>query len=326
MPKVSVIVPVYNAAQLIEKTLDSLQEQTYQDMEVLLVDDGSTDKTLTLIESWIGAANDQRFKVLHKTNGGVSDARNFGIQHAEGDYLIFIDGDDQQRPDLVERYVETIEKSGDDVSFFEIERLALTGESEGVTGFQTNNVVLGSDLLVLLGSQQVSGYPWAYISKRSLWHNVQFDTKLKFYEDLAVLASLVNRTPDMRIGFNQGVYYYYVQHENSALHSMSFTDFEDFVTVANHLLQVANRLELPKQMCRQIRGQLLSAHLSTALIALFWNMDEEYNRARRLFMQTLPHVGFANPKTQLKRYIQYGLFLLNGRKIIKKIYDKSYVV
>ena len=94
MVKVSVIVAAYNVAQEIERCLQSLHTQMMQDAEFLIIDDGSTDKTAFVIKNYLNKVNDSRFKYLYKNNGGHSDARNYGLLRAQGEYIWFVDGDD----------------------------------------------------------------------------------------------------------------------------------------------------------------------------------------------------------------------------------------
>ena len=92
--KVSVIVAAYNLENEIEKCLQSLHEQTMAETEFLIIDDGSTDNTATVIKNYLNKVNDARFKYLYKQNGGQSDARNYGLNYATGEYIWFVDGDD----------------------------------------------------------------------------------------------------------------------------------------------------------------------------------------------------------------------------------------
>ena len=101
---ISVIVPVYNVESCLGKCLDSILEQTYRDFELLLIDDGATDSSGDICERY--AKTDERIKVFHKPNGGLSDARNYGIERASGDYLTFIDSDDY----IIANYLEVLYK------------------------------------------------------------------------------------------------------------------------------------------------------------------------------------------------------------------------
>ena len=90
--KVSFILPIYNVEKYLSECVESILVQTYRDFEILLVDDGSPDNCPALCDEW--AKKDSRIKALHKPNGGLSDARNYGLKHAQGDYVVFVDSDD----------------------------------------------------------------------------------------------------------------------------------------------------------------------------------------------------------------------------------------
>lgn len=107
---VSVVVPVYNAEEYLEACINSLLKQTYQKLDILLVDDGSTDGSLFLCQKYEKLARG-KVRVIHKENGGVSSARNLGILSAKGEYLIFVDADDQVHKELVEIFMEANDKS-----------------------------------------------------------------------------------------------------------------------------------------------------------------------------------------------------------------------
>ena len=112
-PLISVIIPVYNVAPYLERCLDSVAAQTWENLEVWLVDDGSTDGSLALCEA--RAEQDSRFRVLRQANAGVSAARNRGMDHASGQYLQFVDGDDFLPPDATENLVRTAAATGADL-------------------------------------------------------------------------------------------------------------------------------------------------------------------------------------------------------------------
>ena len=96
--KVSVIVPIYNAEKYLNKCLESIIGQTYKNLEIILVDDGSSDNSPIICDAW--AQIDSRIRVIHKKNGGVSSARNAGIDLAQGDYIGFVDADDWIEPNM----------------------------------------------------------------------------------------------------------------------------------------------------------------------------------------------------------------------------------
>lgn len=105
-PLISVVVPVYNISRLIERCVVSLINQTYRNLEIILVNDGSTDNSGAICDEL--SKRDERIKVIHKTNGGLSDARNCGIRNSTGDYISFVDGDDYVVKDAYEKIAEKI--------------------------------------------------------------------------------------------------------------------------------------------------------------------------------------------------------------------------
>lgn len=109
MDKVSVIVPIYNVAEYLKECVDSILGQTYRHLEVLLIDDGSPDDAPRICDEY--AMIDNRVKVIHKENGGLSDARNVGIEHASGEWLLFVDGDDYIEQNMVETLVSAAKTS-----------------------------------------------------------------------------------------------------------------------------------------------------------------------------------------------------------------------
>lgn len=112
---VSIIVPVYNAEKFLEKTLISIQNQTFRDFEVLLVDDGSTDQSGQICDEW--SRKDSRFKAIHQQNHGVAAARNAGIRAAQGEFIAFLDADDLWLPEKLKRQITFMKEKGCNLSY-----------------------------------------------------------------------------------------------------------------------------------------------------------------------------------------------------------------
>ena len=109
-PRISVIVPVYNVEQYLPRCVESILAQTYENLEILLVDDGTKDNSGAICDAY--ARQDARVKAIHKKNGGLSSARNAGIDAATGEYLSFVDSDDWIEPDMYEKMMALMEKYG----------------------------------------------------------------------------------------------------------------------------------------------------------------------------------------------------------------------
>ena len=107
MPKISVIIPVYNSEKTVAETLESVLAQTYRDLEVIVVDDGSTDKSIEICRGF----NDERIRIVHQKNRGLAGARNTGIRHAQGEFLGFVDSDDVWLPEKLEKHFQHLQSS-----------------------------------------------------------------------------------------------------------------------------------------------------------------------------------------------------------------------
>ena len=112
MPRISIIVPVYQAEKLLPACVDSVKQQTFRDWELLLINDGSRDRSPEICDAY--AAEDVRIRVFHKENGGVSKARNLGLENATGEYIAFLDADDRFEPQTLQVLLELCEKNGAD--------------------------------------------------------------------------------------------------------------------------------------------------------------------------------------------------------------------
>lgn len=139
-PSVSVIVPVYNIEQYIGKCLDSIIGQTLKEIEIIVVDDGSTDDSSRIIDRY--ARTDSRIVAIHKTNGGVVSARNCGIAQATGLYILFVDGDDHLAPDACERLLRKAQATSTDMVIMRFDIEYPQHKEEPGSGHKTNTTRL----------------------------------------------------------------------------------------------------------------------------------------------------------------------------------------
>jgi len=209
---VSIIIPAYNVEKYIEKCLSSILEQTYTNIEVVVVDDGSTDKTGQLIDSV--TQQDSRVHVIHKKNAGVSAARNSGIEMSTGEYLVFVDGDDCIAHDYVEYMLSLIENTG---SEFCLSVCCYTQSGEKQTEREYVKILQPEDATALLLSPDVIVGCWNKIYKRSLIvnNNIWFSTAFFYGEGLTFITTLSQIAKSVGVG-NRKVYYYRRNNESSA--------------------------------------------------------------------------------------------------------------
>ena len=121
MDLISVIVPVYNVEKYLDKCIQSIVDQTYTNLEIILVDDGSPDNSGAICDEW--AEKDNRIKVIHKANGGLSDARNAGLDIATGEYIAFVDSDDYIELDFYDKLYNVIKATNCDISICNLRKV-----------------------------------------------------------------------------------------------------------------------------------------------------------------------------------------------------------
>ncbi|WP_431061048.1 glycosyltransferase family 2 protein [Weissella paramesenteroides] len=222
--KVTVIVPIYNGRDYVEELVDNLYNQSFESVEFMIIDDGSTDGTFSILESRVKSLHDSRFQIISKKNTGVSDTRNLGIVKAKGEYLIFVDADDNIPKNFVKKYYDKISKNGTDIEFFpfnktqEISKTKLTGEQIAYDKISSKNMLTSSQLLKLIFDFSLPGYPFAYISKRVLWNSSKFPKDIYFTEDLYALVDILSNT-QVKGHINRQGYYNYVQRSTSIMHN-----------------------------------------------------------------------------------------------------------
>ena len=180
--KISVIVPVFNCSEYLSPCLDSIIKQTYKNLEIILVDDGSNDKSGEICDEY--AEKDSRIRVIHKENGGVSSARNAGLDIASGDYIAFVDGDDILEEDFYEFLLKNLIEFNADISRCGIVRI--TGDIREPWSIYKEPTVRNNtegicDVGEANGILPVS--PCNKIYKRSIVENLRFDTSFKYAED-----------------------------------------------------------------------------------------------------------------------------------------------
>lgn len=182
--KISIVIPIYNAEKYVEKCVNSLRKQTLTDIQIILVDDGSKDTSAALCDNL--SKQDSRIFVIHKKNGGVSSARNLGIQSAQGEYLGFIDADDWVDPYMFETLYFMAKQNEADVVMCDAVTEYENGEQSSDTITQlTEDAVLTKEMFTPTLLMEMAGSVWRCIYRTNqLWeHGNSFDTDLKFSED-----------------------------------------------------------------------------------------------------------------------------------------------
>jgi glycosyltransferase involved in cell wall biosynthesis len=215
MDTISIIVPVYKVETYLEKCLESIVSQTYTNLEIILVDDGSPDRSGEICDKW--AINDNRIKVLHKKNGGLSDARNKGIEIATGQYLVFVDSDDYIDKDMILSLHALIKERNADICICNYYIVRENGDvvKESYTMDQT--VLTGRQVLT---NKLFEDHSWIWIVawnkmyKKALFSEIRYAIG-KLHEDEFIAHEIYNQCNN--VACTDEPLYYYVQRTGSIM-------------------------------------------------------------------------------------------------------------
>ena len=247
MPQVSIIIPVYNAEKTIERCVDSILEQEFRDFELILVDDGSTDSSPGLLDAY--AAADERVRVLHKQNAGVSSARNDGIARAQGTYVQFVDADDWITADATKLFVRAIEDHDCDMviaDFYRVigDRVAPKGDID-VDGPITRAEY--ADFMQQNPADYYYGVTWNKFFKRSLieQHDLRMNPNIDWAEDFIFNMEYILHCET--IYPLHAPVYYYVRTEGSLVASNN--------TIGDTVRMKLNVVEYYRQFYENVYGE-----------------------------------------------------------------------
>lgn len=214
---ISIIVPIYNVEPYLRKCVSSILEQTYQNLEIILVDDGSPDNCSAICDEY--SEKDARIRVIHKENGGLSDARNAGIDTATGEYIIFVDSDDWISENCIEVLLQIQQKNHTLISVIDTVESDGTKESERSysVGYDIKEVYTAEEAMqVIFLQHEFNTSAWAKLYHISIFDGIRF-TKGILYEDLDLIYRLIDKVG--KISFSPAGKYYYFQRNDSIVHA-----------------------------------------------------------------------------------------------------------
>lgn len=220
-PLISVIVPIYNVEKYLVKCVDSILAQTYQELEVILVDDGSPDNCGQICDEY--AQRDPRIRVIHKPNGGLSDARNAGLEICTGDYIGFVDSDDWIEPQMYGTLLELLHRFDADMAFGGVADDLERGDI--VTTVKTSNygqTPFAEDKLTAMRRYfHGSWSAWDKLYRADLFRGIQYSVG-EINEDEAIVLQLLERC--QRVCYTDQVFYHYMHREdNQTITNSSFS-------------------------------------------------------------------------------------------------------
>lgn len=337
MKLVSIIIPVYNISQYVDKCVQSACEQTYSNIEIILVDDGSTDDSGKKCDEWV--KKDSRISVVHKQNGGLSDARNAGLNVAKGDYIYFLDGDDYVAPDLLEKTVKYLDDGCDLVSFCfytvkdgKIESPITFTYSGRLFSFENNTDRIEFICKVLLKCR-IGWEAWNRVYRRDIIekYNLRFaDNRVIFAEDMyfsICYCSHISRIVSLREPL-----YYYIKRDTSIMGQDSvkpnFGRMNELAKAVKKHLSCYNE-------CKEIVDKFPVIHYSIMNhIVTYFNKGKNLSvkEIRQILLKDISDFSFYSKSLKkLKEHKDllsemYCDYILNENLIIQKYYiDGNYL-
>lgn len=301
--KVSVIVPIYDVEKYLSRCVDSIINQSYADLEIILVNDGSTDNCLEICKAY--SERDPRIVVIDKNNGGLSSARNAGLDNATGEYIMFVDSDDWIRKDAVELLLEDLIESGALMAIGLMKKCSEYADSEKI---DRKSEIIDKNLAI---TRMLKGEWLSACAK--LYHKFLFDG-IRFpvgrtNEDYAILIYVFEKVNYVVLNPNE-IYFYYTRPNSICTSSLNIRKFDEFYNG----VEVYEYIKSQYPQMKQWRGYAL-ANVSCSMIKLIgevWNLKDKglYKAVLQEMLEYLRlnfKVVFFNPYLNLK----YKVFLLN---------------
>ncbi len=220
MPLVSIIIPIYNASEYLEYCLNSVIKQSYVNIEIILINDGSTDNSLEICEKFV--EDDSRVKVFSQTNQGQAAARNYALHVANGEYVIYVDSDDIVAINYIEELVGLAKKYNADIVQCEYVKFRNCIDDNLINGNEKEvKEYLPQQALEEFCYQRIfNASPWGKLIQRNLANNIEFPVGMG-YEDFAIMYQLIGSAK--KIIHTNEILYFYRQHAASTMHA-SFSE------------------------------------------------------------------------------------------------------
>lgn len=268
MKKVSLIIPVFNGEKYLEKCLNSVIKQSYSEMEILLIDDGSNDKSLQMCKEF--EKKDSRIKVFSHKNQGVSFTRNRGLKFASGDYIMFLDIDDCIESGYIERFVKTAIKTNSDII---IGGIVFFNENRVIFPFENINLDK-KEFLYNVGMREdgLYGYVASKMYKRAFLQNnhIMFNEKMHAQEDLDFALACYNKAITISEIDYSGYYYWFLESKRSVpTNDLIHNKLKLIKILENNAVQLAAIKKTVHALQKQVYVELLYADSIDKIFSLY---------------------------------------------------------
>lgn len=313
-PLISIIIPIYNAENYIRKCIDSLINQTYKNIEIILINDGSTDTSASICDLY--KKQDKRVFVFHKKNQGVSSTRNEGLKLAKGDFISFIDSDDWLELDAYQILVDIIKKYKVDAVIFEYSIDYLDGKII-LKPHKKYNGILNSEKAVELTVTSINRSAWSKIYSKNIVQGIKFDRDIHFGEDILFACSVLKNAKS--VYYLSKPIYHYIQSE------IGVTRCEFNEKWLSGVKAYFKLFELCEKFYPQLTTISLSVYINMVMIIIYKLHDSLYPNRKNIIKNLKTEIykyGFKLLfSTQTKMHIKLKLFVcLINTKLYHKLY------
>ncbi len=311
---ISVVVPIYNAEKYIRRCVDSILSQTYRNLEVILVDDGSTDETPELLDDYAG--KDDRVRVIHKENVGHAHSRNQGLLAATGEFITFMDCDDYMHPDFMEKMYGAICEDGSDMACCSFNYVDESGNKLGWSEPELKrNAVSSIDAQKdFLTTYNIEGFSWNKLVRRSILtnNNLRYPENQKAFVDMFLWYRALSLC--QRVSYVPDKIYDYYQMAGSVVHTIDDVKIRNYRTTLSNIRNAAYEngpsaegayyasLRMMSQMYNQIRLDVKSGFKNKFFHKYKWEDVFLLNSN-----QTLNVIGKVSLNFKFSFYIKYVL-------------------
>lgn len=245
---ISVIVPVYNVEEYLDRCIESIVTQTYTNLEIILIDDGSTDGSARKCDEW--SQKDGRIIVIHKENGGVSSARNKGLEIASGKYIGFVDSDDYVRKNMYEVLLNKIKDTKSDMCFCNLLYVTDSNREEKSQLCFDDSNDKKQIMHKMFESHNANFAVWNKLIKRECIQNIRFDETIKIYEDALFVFTCLDKIE--KVSFvKDDLYCYVVTREDSALHKFNIKSKITILEAMIKMDEILNQNDISERFFQQ---------------------------------------------------------------------------
>lgn len=324
---ISIVIPMYNAKDYIVKLLDSIKRQTYQNLEIIIVNDGSTDHSLELVQDF--SKKDVRIKIISTKNNGVSKARNIGLTYATGEYITFLDADDYICPEMYERIMEKMMETKVDVIRCNFMKEDTNGNILAIGDmFDLSNQILSQKeirekLIPYLFENKVAAYTPLILAKASvIKKSVSFNEEIHMMEDLLFCLNLLLSIDT--IYFYDYPCYHYLFHASSSSKARNniLRNFQDTLKVVNLVKEVLTDNQIDEKIFTEVY-HVYSTMIVKYTLRTFQKEDEyqwSFEKMKKMLdcvevQNVIKYVDFSSDSEYIKEA---------GKLIQNREYDKLY--